>query len=447
MRHNFRHRASSSAARAGRGAMVLTVIVSALTSTAPSAQELAASESSNKDISVGFTAEGYPFRGDPEAPVTLEEFSDYLCPYCERHYRQTAPELLEKYVRAGRVKLVFRDFPIAALHPHAAAAAESALCVGEQNAALFWVMHDTLFESRKRWTPATSPDELLAGLAAEAGADVEQYEACKKSGHKKELVDASVTDAQNLGFNGTPSFRFSGGGSKDDYTFSGAHPLSKFEQWLDAMLAGNAPPAPPPPELPYWASPEGRAPDPARSGFTLAGDAYKGDPGAPLVVVEFSDFQCPSCRRHALNTEPVLDEKFIASGKVFWIFKNLPLSMHPNAPAAAAAAECAGEQDKFWKMKRLLFEEAEAWTEGAPDEAIVALAGDAGLDTGAFRACFEGRKAMERVLKDIYDSRGVATTTPTFVVIYGGRGRLMKGARQPDEFITYLEKALAQASE
>ena len=111
----------------------------------------------------------------------------------------------------------------------------------------------------------------------------------------------------------------------------------------------------------------------------MAGDAHKGNPNAELLILEFSDFQCPSCQQHALNTGPVLDDKFVATGQVYWVFENLPLAMHPNAPAAAAAVDCAGGQGRFWEMARLLFSGSATWSEGDPDQAIIALAQDADL--------------------------------------------------------------------
>jgi protein-disulfide isomerase len=310
-------------------------------------------------------------------------------------------------------------------------------------------MHDRLFESRARWAAAATPDSLLRELAAAAGADRQRYDDCMQSGRTRDKVASSIAEGQKLGFNGTPSFRFTLTAGGDTFTFSGAHPIEKFSEWIDAMLAGNAPPAPAsPPEpkmgkLPFWASPEGLAPGPARPGFTMAGDAHKGDPKAALVVVEFSDFQCPSCQRHALDTEPVLDARFIATGRVYWVFKNLPLAIHANAPAAAAAAECAGGQQKFWEMARLLFASSDKWSKGDPDAPIVALAMEAGLSVTDFRKCYEGRAAMERVLKDLYDSNNVATTTPTFILIQDGRGRVLTGAQKTENFGKIIEQALS----
>src|SRR6266699_1068501 len=116
----------------------------------PRAQEVAAVET-YQGIPVGFTADGYPFRGHPNAPLTLVEYSDYLCPFCGRHFLQTMPTLLEHYGRTGQVQLVFHDFPLASLHPTAPKGATAATCVAEQGATQFWQMHDALFQGQQQW--------------------------------------------------------------------------------------------------------------------------------------------------------------------------------------------------------------------------------------------------------------------------------------------------------
>ena len=220
---------------------------------------------------------------------------------------------------------------------------------------------------------------------------------------------------------------------------------------MDAMVAGEAPPdataTDEEPELPFWANEEGLAVDPDRPGYTLAGDPYKGDPNAPLVVVEFSDFQCPSCARHALDAQPVIDETFVDTGQIMWVFKHLPLSIHPQAPVAAAAAECAGDQGAFFEMDRALFQSQDNWSVDDPDPLFISLAGDLGLDTEAFTACLGSREPLERVLADMYDAQQVSNQTPTFVVIYGGRGALFQGTRDAESFVSLLQSQLDAALE
>src|SRR5210317_1696560 len=96
-------------------------------------------------------------------------------------------------------------------------------------------------------------------------------------------------------------------------------------------------------------------------------------------------------------------------------------------------------------MKRLWFENSDSWSAGDPDPVILSLSADAELDVEQFKSCFNGRNSLQRILPDLYDARGVATSTPSFITIYGGRGRLLAGARDAEQFVAYLEKAL-QAS-
>ena len=88
---------------------------------------------------------GEPSLGKPDAPLTLVEFSDYQCPFCRRFFEQTLPALKSKYIDAGQLRYVFRDFPLDQIHPQARQAAESVHCAAEQGK--YWEMHDLLFQS------------------------------------------------------------------------------------------------------------------------------------------------------------------------------------------------------------------------------------------------------------------------------------------------------------
>jgi protein-disulfide isomerase len=401
---------------------------------------------------VGFTGDGQPFRGNPDAPLTLVEYSDYLCPFCERHFQQTWPALLERYVRTGQVKFVVRDFPLAPLHPTAPRGAAAALCVAEQGATRFWQMHDALFQAQQQWSRLPDPTAFLGEVAKKIGADMTAFEGCMASGRNESRVQQSVTAGRALGFTGTPTFQFVQTGGKT-YTLVGAQPVDVFNRWIDALLAGKEPPQAeraqpaPKPELPFWAKPEGLAPDPKRPGFTVAGDPYKGDPNARLVLVEFADFQCPACQQHALETQPVLDKRFIETGEVMWVVKHFPLRIHPHAPVAAAAAECAGDQGKFWAMHDLLFERMEQWSKNDdPETALVDLGAELKLEGAPFAACLRGRKALERVLADLYDAQAVGVRgTPTFILLSGGARHVLTGIRSAEQFASTLQQQLESA--
>ncbi len=403
-----------------------------------------------KGLPVGFTEEGYPFIGNPEADITLVEFSDYLCPFCGRHFKTTLPALLQSYGAEGQVNFVFRDYPLTKLHPTAPVGHVAAICVGEQGAAAYWEMHDLLFDTQQQWGGLPDPRDFIDGLAGRLAIDQDAYQACMAAGENGSLVDERIAAGQALGFTGTPSFQVLVEGRDTIYPVNGAQPLPVFSDLFDTLLAGEEPEMaaePDPAELPYWASAEGLVPDPDRPGFTLAGDPYKGNPEAAVVVVEFADFQCPACGQHALEIQPAIDQQLVDTGAIMWVFKSLPLAEHPQALPAAVAAECAGEQGSFWEMHHELFARIDDWAVDDADGRLLDLAGDVGLDKDAFSTCFNGRAALQRIVGDMYDAREVTDTTPAFVVLHGGRGRLLEGSRPADAFVQILESILAAENE
>lgn len=404
------------------------------------------------DIPTGFTAEGYPYRGSPDAPVTLVEYSDYLCPFCKRHFDETLPGLLNDYVRSGKVQYVFRDFPIVSLHPNAPQGHAAAWCVGEQDAAQYWKMHDLLFATRDQWYSLTDPSAYLEQLALKAGSDPTAYRACIESKRTQAIVDTGIAAANIKGFNGTPSFEFVANASQKTHTLIGAQSLILFKDWLDSMVAGKEPPLAEQAsgdegKLPFWARSDGLKPNPLRPGTTMAGDPYRGNPDAKAVVVEYTDFQCPACAEFASSTQPTVTQKYIDTGQAMWVFKNLPLNTHPQAAAAAAAGECAADQGKFWEMHDRLFASVTQWAVPDPDPELVRLADELGLDREVFAKCLGSRQALEAVLSDVFDSMAVTTSAPTFVFLANGIGTVTRGAVGVERFSSLMQRTLKEAND
>jgi protein-disulfide isomerase len=162
-------------------------------------------------------------RGDPKAPITIVEFSDFSCPFCHKA-ESTISELLAKY--PGKVKLTYRDFPLQELHPQAQMAAEASRCAGEQGK--FWEYHDLLF--------ANSDKQSLDGLIEDARKlklDDQQFEACLSSDRYKRQIDQDVQLASRVGLVSTPGFFING-------TFvNGAQPAEAFEKIIDLQLAAS----------------------------------------------------------------------------------------------------------------------------------------------------------------------------------------------------------------
>lgn len=165
--------------------------------------------------------DGAPILGDAQAPVTLVEFSDFHCPFCKQ-VQPTLTALLERY--PGKVKLVFRDLPLAQLHPQAPRAAEAARCAQDQGK--FWDYHDVLFAQ----APKASDDDLNR-YATDVGLDREKFAGCLSENVHRGAVQRDIEDATKLGLEGTPAFFING------RLISGAQPMEKFVQMIEDELA------------------------------------------------------------------------------------------------------------------------------------------------------------------------------------------------------------------
>ncbi len=134
---------------------------------------------------------------------------------------------------------------------------------------------------------------------------------------------------------------------------------------------------------------------------------------APVTVVEFADYQCPFCRKFHSDTFVELKKNYIDTGKVRFVSRDLPLDFHPNAPGAALAAHCAGEQHKFWEMRDLMVANAADLT---PDS-LLKYGEKVSLDMPAFRSCLNDKKYNTAIQKDVADAGTLGISgTPSFVV-------------------------------
>lgn len=168
----------------------------------------------------------------------------------------------------------------------------------------------------------------------------------------------------------------------------------------------------------------------------------KGSPNAPITVYEMSDFQCPFCRRHAIETFPTLERDYIRTGKVRWVFVNYPLtSIHANAVAAAAFAMCAAKQNKFWPAHDLLFLHQETWGPlKNPAPFLLTLADSLKLAKPAITSCLEKEETVAQIKADAEGaSKSGAQSTPTFYV----DGGLIVGAQPLPLFRMVLDSIYA----
>lgn len=212
---------------------------------------------------------------------------------------------------------------------------------------------------------------------------------------------------------------------------------------LAPACSGPAPvrEAPPAPEA---AAPDARNPALAATDTGKAQDArVMGRRDAPVTIYEMSDFQCPFCRRHALETLPILEREYIETGKVRYVFINFPITeIHPNALPAAELGLCAARQDKFWPLHNLLFQSQRSW---APLEdakpALLALSDSVGMDRARTLACLAdsaiGKAVEEEAMASV---RTGANATPSFFI----EGGLLVGAQPIEVFRPILDSIIAE---
>ncbi|NIP61123.1 MAG: thioredoxin domain-containing protein [Gemmatimonadetes bacterium] len=144
----------------------------------------------------------------------------------------------------------------------------------------------------------------------------------------------------------------------------------------------------------------------------------RGDPEAPIRVIEFSDFGCGYCRKFHLETFPTLEEEFIETGKVIWKYVPFVLGMFPNSVEAATAGECAGEQGRFAALRDRLFQDQPEWRKADEPHGLFArYADEEGLDVERFRACVEEGWVTDRVRRSVRAGHRIGVRgTPTFIV-------------------------------
>ncbi len=168
-----------------------------------------------------------PVLGSPDAPVTMIEYSDYLCPFCQRFVLETMPLIEEEYVDTGKVKLVFRDFP---LHGQpAAVAALVAECAADQGN--FWDMHVLLFERMEEWPQSQDPLATFQEYAEEIGIDQFELVNCLELATPFERIQEDFNLARQDGITGTPAFFING------TLVIGAQPFEEFQRVIEEELA------------------------------------------------------------------------------------------------------------------------------------------------------------------------------------------------------------------
>ncbi|WP_437590698.1 DsbA family protein [Sorangium sp. So ce1000] len=381
-----------------------------------------------------------PWWGEPLAPVTLVVWGDYECPFTSR-YMATLEQLKEAY-GPDRLRVVWKHFPLA-FHKNARPAhlaAETVFRLGGAEA--FWKFHQLAFANQRSLTP-----ESFEAWAAEAGVDPAAFRASFEEQRHAPKIDRDLEAGQAAGVRGTPATFVNG------VFVSGARPVEDFRPIVDEQLRAaedlrrsgvpqervyatlseqnkaRAPaPKPPPPPAPedttVWKVP-------------VDGSPIRGNPGAPVTLVMFSDFECPFCRKVAPTVDG-LEKKYGAQLRV--VFKHNPLPFHKRAePAAELALEAKAQKGDaaFWKAYELLK------TGGLEDADLAAHAKSLGLDVARAQRAITARRHAARIERDQRLANELQVPgTPHFFI----NGRRLAGAQPAERFEALIDEQLERAA-
>jgi len=371
-----------------------------------------------------------PQKGNPNALVTIVEFSEYQCPFCAR-VLPTIKQIMDTY--KDKVRFVWKDNPLP-FHKRALPASMLAREAQAQKGAKgFWAAHDLLFANQKKLE-----DEDLWGYAKQLGLnEAKVKEAVAKSKYKA-AADAAQELASDLNASGTPHFFING------RRIVGAQPFSKFKEIIDqeitksqAMLKKGIKAA----DLYAEIMKTGKAPPPPEKkdvGPAPADAPYKGGATAKVVIQEFSDFQCPYCSR-VNGTLKQIEKTYGNKVKIVWRHK--PLPFHKEAPLAHQAAHEAFVQKGnkgFWAMHDKLF----ANQKQLKREHLDKYAAELQLDVAKFKKSLDNQTHKARVDKDNQASaKGGIGGTPAFVI----NGYFLSGAQPFAKFKKLIDRALKEA--
>ena len=189
--------------------------------------------SSPTEISIGTVINnGSPILGNPNASITLIEFGDYQCHFCNVYFHNTQPVLLENFVATDKVNIIFKDYVI--IGKDSVSAAHGTHCAKEQSK--YWEYHNILYNN---WTGENNgwagPTNLIK-YASELGLDSELFLECMNSLRYNDLIEQSTRDAQTLGLSGTPAFFVFDKKNNNIQLISGAQPYEVFERVFNSIL-------------------------------------------------------------------------------------------------------------------------------------------------------------------------------------------------------------------
>jgi protein-disulfide isomerase len=184
---------------------------------------------SGPEDSLSTKADRARIRGADSARVWLVEVSDFQCPFCKQWHDETFSKIDQEYVKTGKVRMAYLNFPLTRIHKNAQVAAEAAMCAGVQGK--FWELHNSLFQAQPKWAEAKTPLVVFDSLARAAGVELKAWDRCMTSHAMAKLIEADRDRSAKAGVESTPTF-FVG-----ERALAGAYPVDTFRVAIDQALA------------------------------------------------------------------------------------------------------------------------------------------------------------------------------------------------------------------
>jgi protein-disulfide isomerase len=193
-------------------------------------------------------------------------------------------------------------------------------------------------------------------------------------------------------------------------------------------------------------------PPPRRSSIDVGGEHFVGKEDAVVTFVEFTDYQCPLCRRHAREVVPEILRNYVDTGKLKYVIHDFPLESHKQAFKAGEAVNCAADQGKFWEMHQALL--TRAGSSGLSTDDLLRQTAALAMDSKQLADCLTGGKYAEKVRKDVAEGAAVGVRrTPTFLIGLTDpdssrvTGRLLEGTTHFPYFKMHIERTLREAGD
>jgi protein-disulfide isomerase len=384
-----------------------------------------------------------PVLGSPNALVTIVEFSDFQCPFCSR-VEPTLKALRDKY--GDKIRIVWKNEPLP-FHPAAGPAAEAAMEVrAEKGDKGFWDAHDKFYTNQKDLMSGQAPNvDAIVKMASETGASADKIKkAVNDQTHKKE-IDADTDLSEDFQASGTPHFFI------DGRRLVGAQPQEKFEKIIDEeikkaqdLIAAGTKPT----DVYAALTKDGKGPpEPEKKDVPKSlptNDPGRGNLSAKVTIHEWSDFQCPFCGR----VEPTVAQVMKDYGdRIKFVWHDLPLPMHADAPLAAEAGREAYAQkgpSAFWAIHDKMF----ANQQKIKRDDLDGYAKDLNLNLDKWKAALDGSTHTNEIEADkkAGNDDGISGT-PAFIIVPSNAtsGYYISGAQSYGKFRKLIERALSEA--